>query len=201
MSFQWMIIFDMVHEFHMPLWCYHLKFLRFQRNFVVTSCNTQTNMMQCSYQFLSLNRVYGTARKCGSSSPPSSSQPHFLYPIELCTVHVNFKDWTVFWRNWYCRDLYFVQGSCDHMSLCFQPLPLPILPPPTSSGHPCYTAIYDYKAASGDQVSFMEGKTMHSCSPIYSSVWGCKAGEPKSLLCHKADFYCQKIVFTEAVWC
>jgi len=81
------------------------------------------------------------------------------------------------------RDLYFVQGSCDHMPLCFQPLPLPILPPPTSSGHPCYTAIYDYKAASEDQVSFMEGKTMQSCSPIYSSVWGHKAGEPKSLLC------------------
>ena len=74
------------------------------------------------------------------------------------------------------------------MPLCFQPLPLPILPPPTSSGHPCYTAIYDYKAASGDQVSFKEGKTMQSCSPIYSSVWGHKAGEPKSLLCHKADF-------------
>ena len=44
----------------------------------------------------------------------------------------------------------------------------------TSSGHPCYTAIYDYKAAGENQVSFMEGKTMQSCSPIYSSVWGAK---------------------------
>jgi len=43
MSFQCMIMFDVVHEFVV------LPFeiaMKFQRNFMVTSCNTQTNTMQ-----------------------------------------------------------------------------------------------------------------------------------------------------------